>query len=48
MIIISNLYNISFMFCPGYGEFRYENRFYRYEGQWNNGLKHGKDGRGIY
>ena len=26
----------------GYGVYNYDNKFYKYEGQWKNGLKHGK------
>ena len=26
---------------PGHGVYRYENTFYRYEGQWKEGFKHG-------
>ena len=25
----------------GYGVYNYDNKFYKYEGQWRNGLKHG-------
>ena len=29
-------------FLPsGYGVYKYDNKFFRYEGQWENGLKHG-------
>lgn len=31
----------------GYGVYQYENKFYKYEGQWRNGFKHGKDGINV-
>ncbi len=32
------------LFFPpaGYGAYTYDNKFFRYEGQWENGLKQGK------
>lgn len=29
----------------GYGVYHYANKFYKYEGQWKNGLKHGRSVR---
>jgi len=27
----------------GFGVYRYDNTFFKYEGQWKNGLKHGME-----
>lgn len=35
--------NVYWLFYKtGYGVYRYDNKFFRYEGQWEGGLKHGE------
>ena len=31
-----------FCFFTGSGAYEYDNKFFKYEGQWKNGKKHGK------
>ena len=43
-LAISDMAKNVFVFAgsAGYGVYNYENKFFRYEGQWESGLKHGK------
>lgn len=35
-------HKFKFFCAAGHGVYVYENRFFRYEGQWENGKKHGR------
>ena len=39
---LPTVYYIHIISLAGHGVYIYENRFFRYEGQWENGRKHGK------
>ena len=39
---INSIYVFWFLWCQGFGVYNYANKFFRYEGEWSKGKKHGE------